>query len=270
MRHNKLAIFSVFHKAYPQPNSDFITPIQVGKAISGDDLGFLGDHTGENISAKNPTFCELTALYWIWKNSDQIESEFIGLSHYRRYFCRPEQIKKKKLFFSVNRPNRRDVYIKPLTQEELDKVGSAQLKDEFLLHLNDNKIIIARESPVGGANHYNFTIKDSYIYNHIKEDWLLLEAAMDKIHPDYTDFAKSYFDSAKEMHCFNMFIGSKIFLKDYCEWLFPILTELENTVRLSEYPYQRRLFGFMAERLFNLYIKKNSFETVTYPVVFFD
>ena len=72
------------------------------------------------------------------------------------------------------------------------------------------------------------------------------------------------------MHCFNMFVGSKNFLNDYCEWLFPILTELENTVKLSEYPYQKRLFGFMAERLFNLYIKRNNLGTVTYPVVFFE
>ena len=75
MYNSALTIFSVFHKDYAQPNCDFIKPIQVGKALTGVDLGFLKDDTGENISAKNPTFCEATALYWIWKNSDQIESE---------------------------------------------------------------------------------------------------------------------------------------------------------------------------------------------------
>ncbi len=270
MYNKDLTIFSVFHKEYPQPGGDFIKPIQVGKALSEIDLGFIKDDAGDNISIKNPTYCELTALYWVWKNSDQITSEFIGLSHYRRYFCLPQMVKKKKLFFKVDRPDRRDVYIKPLTNAELNKVGTAELQKEFQSHLKGQKIIVAKESPMGSNKLYDFNIKDNYIFNHIREDWFLLEAAINKVHPDYIDFAKNYFETAKKMYCFNMFIGSKKFLTDYCEWLFPILTELENTVKLSEYPYQRRLFGFMAERLLNLYIKRNSLTTVEYPVVFFE
>ena len=59
-------------------------PIQVGKAISTVDLGFAGDDTGDNISDKNRSFCELTAHYWAWKNLG--EADYVGLSHYRRYF----------------------------------------------------------------------------------------------------------------------------------------------------------------------------------------
>lgn len=270
MYNKELTIFSVYHKDYPQPKCDFIKPIQVGKTLNIHDLGFLKDDTGENISEKNPTFCELTALYWIWKNSTQIESEFIGLSHYRRYFCLPQTIEKKKLFFTVNKADNRDIYPRTLTLDELNKIASEKIKNDFLSNLNHQKLIIARPSRVGSKKLYDFNIKDSYIYYHISEDWFLLENAIEKICPDYAHFAKIYFDTAKEMHCFNMFIGKKEFLKNYCEWLFPILTELEKTVKLSEYPYQRRLFGFMAERLFNLYIKKNTIPTAEYPVVFFD
>lgn len=42
-------------------------PIQVGKALSNIDLGIQGDNTGDNISSKNPNYCELTAHYWYWK-----------------------------------------------------------------------------------------------------------------------------------------------------------------------------------------------------------
>ncbi len=48
-------------------------------------IGFQGDDTGDNISAKNPHYCELTALYWAWKN---LQADYIGLVHYRRYFTR--------------------------------------------------------------------------------------------------------------------------------------------------------------------------------------
>ena len=59
-------------------------------------LGYIPDNTGDNISAKNPNYCELTALYWAWKNLD---CEYIGLCHYRRYFghkVHAKDIKKKK------------------------------------------------------------------------------------------------------------------------------------------------------------------------------
>ncbi|MBD5340124.1 MAG: DUF4422 domain-containing protein [Bacteroides sp.] len=60
-------------------------PIHVGKALHPDrELGFQGDNTGDNISHKNDSYCELTAMYWAWKNLPDID--FIGLAHYRRYF----------------------------------------------------------------------------------------------------------------------------------------------------------------------------------------
>ncbi len=53
---------------------------------------YLRDDTGDNISVKNPNYCELTGIYWIWKNVDNDPTEIIGISHYRRYFTtRPEK-----------------------------------------------------------------------------------------------------------------------------------------------------------------------------------
>ena len=65
---NKFILYSVFHKPFIVPNSNIVQPIHAGKAIAKNDLGFMGDNEGENISALNPLFCELTVLYAIWKN----------------------------------------------------------------------------------------------------------------------------------------------------------------------------------------------------------
>lgn len=45
---------------------------------------FLVDekHEGDNIDGFNPTFCELTGLYYMWKHDT---GDIVGLEHYRRY-----------------------------------------------------------------------------------------------------------------------------------------------------------------------------------------
>ena len=78
------------HKAFRMPEDEMYVPLHVGAdckpAADGPPLsrGYLNDNTGDNISIKNPGYCELTGLYWAWKN---LESDYIGLVHYRRHFC---------------------------------------------------------------------------------------------------------------------------------------------------------------------------------------
>ena len=75
-------IYIAAHKKFNVPQLDNYAVLQVG-AQGKENLGYLQDNTGDNISYKNPNFCELTGLYWIWKNCDD---EYKGLVHYRRYF----------------------------------------------------------------------------------------------------------------------------------------------------------------------------------------
>ena len=95
----KIAVYIVAHKPFEVPKSEVLTPVHVGRAeyvrrkmaeggigLDPDDLmaGMIGDDTGENISLKNPQFCEMTAHYWIWKNIH--DTKYVGVCHYRRYF----------------------------------------------------------------------------------------------------------------------------------------------------------------------------------------
>ena len=77
------------------PEDDVYMPLHVG-AEGKESLGYTPDNTGENISSKNPNYCELTGLYWAWQN---MNCEYIGLCHYRRYFGKSthtKDIEKKK------------------------------------------------------------------------------------------------------------------------------------------------------------------------------
>lgn len=87
MTMDKIKILVASHKPDKVYRDDVYTPIHVGRAISKykeEMANMIGDDTGDNISAKNGTYCELTATYWAWKNLKDVE--YIGLAHYRRYF----------------------------------------------------------------------------------------------------------------------------------------------------------------------------------------
>ena len=90
MSDKKIEIYIAVHKKANVLKREGYIPLHVG-AEGKEDLGFVKDNTGDNISCKNPNYCELTGLYWIWKNCN---ADIVGLVHYRRYFV--------KSFFTTN------------------------------------------------------------------------------------------------------------------------------------------------------------------------
>lgn len=86
MEQNKVKILVACHKPDTVYSDDVYVPVHVGRALSkntSEMSHMIGDDTGDNISPKNPFYCELTAQYWAWKN---LKAEYVGLCHYRRYF----------------------------------------------------------------------------------------------------------------------------------------------------------------------------------------
>jgi hypothetical protein len=74
-----------------------LVPVQVNSATAAKRMNMAHDDDGDNISLKNPHYCELTAQYWEWKN---VEADYYGLCHYRRFLC-------------FNVPSDANLYLKP-------------------------------------------------------------------------------------------------------------------------------------------------------------
>ena len=212
------------HKEYQMPNDDMYLPLHVGSE-GKNDLGYIKDNTGNNISLKNPYFCELTGLYWAWKN---LSNDYIGLVHYRRYFS----FKKKS----------NDKYFNILTKKEADKL------------LSNNDIILPKK-----RKYYIETL-----YNHYKHTMYVepLDEARKIIEEKYPDYLEK-FDRLKKRrssHMFNMFIMKKEILDEYCSWLFDILFELENRIDNTKYDsFHSRFYGRISELLLDVYLEKNNF-----------
>lgn len=76
-------IFAMTHKQFDVPQEKLYIPMHVGHAVAKQDYGYMGDDTGDNISALNCYYAELSGMYWVWKNYTQ--AEYVGICHYRRF-----------------------------------------------------------------------------------------------------------------------------------------------------------------------------------------
>lgn len=244
MMSNNIKILICTHKQFKYIADDSFLPIHVGKSISHFDLPYHSDSQGDNISLKNKNYCELTALYWAWKNL--VEIEYIGLCHYRR-------------FFNFSKTN------KYRTVEEITEVYfEANFRDYIFdkQHLIDFDIILAK--PI----FLNKSLAEDYIHNHIREDFEILRNTVYELFPEYKKSFIEIMDNNNKLYPFNMFVANRNVFLQYNKWLFAILNELEKKVYISKYPYQERIFGFMAERLLNVFVFHNNLKINFLPVSF--
>lgn len=211
------------HKKYQMPKDKMYLPIQVG-AKGKEDLGYQKDNEGENISSKNPYYSELTGLYWAWKNLD---ADYIGLSHYRRYFSEKKLIPLKE----------EDRFRNVLTYETLDKL------------LDDADIILPTKRKYYIENIYDHYKKTMYI-EPLDETRKILEEK----YPEYLkEFDKIH--TRTSAHLFNMFVMKKDKLNEYLTWLFDILFELEKRYDPAQYDsFHARYLGRISERLLDVWI----------------
>ena len=212
-------------------------PVQMGHAIHPA-IGYIGDDTGENISERNANFCELTGLYWAAHN---IDSDYIGIVHYRRYFA-----SRKKSRFAPKKD-------RVISHEELCSI------------LATTNVVLPRE------RHYfietNYT---QYIHAHHKRDLTATRAIIARKCPEYLPAYDTYM-SKTHGHHFNMFVMKKELLQHYCTWLFDILFDLERELDMTGYTVNdRRVFGFVSERLLDAWLITNNISFEELDIVYME
>lgn len=188
-----------------------------------------------NISEKNRNYCELTAVYWAWKNLD---ADYVGLNHYRRYFAGKA------------------------CGEKWSRIADG---GDIARALKKAPVVLPKK-----RNYFIETNYSQYIHAHHKEDLDVTRRILEEQFPSYVP---AYDAVMKETsgHRFNMFVMERSFFDRYCTWLFDVLFELERCLDISAYSdYDRRVFGFVAERLMDVWVRTENVPYTELPVVFTD
>lgn len=224
-------IFICAHKEVPLPQHPYFLPVQAGAALHDHINGYQPDDEGDNISIKNPHFCELTCHYWAWKNLKDVD--IIGLNHYRRYF----DFTRKWPQFSADK---RFIETTSFLSQDYQFPDLEKLLSKYDIIL-----------PV--ARHWRVSNTQQYADYHIAKDWEILRQIIKERHPVYMPAFEKTMDHSNKSVGYNMFITHWEYFNAYSEWLFDILFEVERRVPPIKDPIQSRIYGYMSERLINVF-----------------
>ncbi len=210
------------HKAYPMPADEMYLPVHVGAAGKESIENYQRDDEGENISDLNPCFCELTGLYWAWKN---LNADYIGLAHYRRHFS--------------SKPHAHDIW------------GGILKKSDIERYLGRVQVFVPSK-----RRYWIETLYSHYKHTHHIIQLDETRRIIGERCPEYI----GSFDKAVNRrwgYMFNMMIMERGLFNDYCAWLFDILFELKK--RLGEEgltPFHSRYYGRISEIIFNVWLEE--------------
>lgn len=281
---SKIKILVCCHKKCELPlnKTGIYLPIQVGAAISDINLGILCDNLVngvdcDNISAKNKSYCELTAVYWAWKNIKKMypNIEYIGLCHYRRFFTsdglsffEKGRIVAKHLYksfrFLFQIPSSEVVlHQKNSTMNDFNRAEKRIAKKiSNVFARNKETIITVRKVTFNGkdVNEY-FSAQGKFSVKYLRR-------SIENCFPNYVGlFDKSLMQN--KMYFANMFIMPFSIFDEYCEFLFSILDEFiqitkkENVFcEIFSEKSAERLLGYQGELLTNVFLqtKKRIYE----------
>lgn len=213
-------IYTMTHKLFLKPDDPVYIPLHVGRELS-QDLGYMGDNTGEHISDLNPYYGELTGLYWIWKN--ETEADIIGICHYRRFF--------------------------------MNEDGSFMGAADYEAALADYDVIISDLVSSGGTNRENFGKA------HNPRDMEAVGKAIKRLYPeDYEAFCR-VMDDDKCCYGNLMVARKEIFdaYCEWLFNVLVEASE-EEEFEMERYDvYHQRVFGFISEVLLYVWVVARGF-----------
>lgn len=204
-------------------------------------ITMLGDNTGDNISNKRMSFCELTVQYWAWKN---VDADYYGLCHYRRYLS----FDNKEYKASKNEHDNGCISVDYLTDAVKKKF---KLDDQSIQEMTDHYDVIAC-MPIDSPKSNLQAMKDSPDYHNIEDMYEAIKIIHEKY--PYMDSIVHEYMNSKEVRLYNCWIMRKNIFEEYSQWLFSILFELEKRIDMSTYGLQKyRTPGTIGERLFGIF-----------------
>lgn len=200
---------------------DYVFPIQAGTACCDVRVANLADNTGEHISDRNGNYCELTVLYWMWKNkmvlggsADGEKGQYYGLCQYRRRF---------------------------------------DFNEDDFLRLTDNDVDVVLPYPLPYEPDIN-----AHHERYIKGmDWHVALQALEELQPEYAEVFPEILRQ-QYLYNYNLILAKKNILREYCEWLFPILFRIEELSVPKECMRNDRYIGYLGETFETLYFMKNA------------
>lgn len=241
-----IRILVTSHKDVDVPDALLLQPIQVGPGQKHEHTRFtnmLHDDMGENISEKNPMYCEMTTQYWAWKNIH--DAEYVGFAHYRRYFNFTDTVYKENPFGEVM-----DTFI------DKDTIKKYGLDDESIRKCIEGYDLITtgvkdiRKFP-GDAD----TPLEQYHAApllHPRDIDTIASLVVEK-HPEYAEDVHTFLHGHEQCFC-NMYIMRKPIFDAYASWVFPLIDEWCSRHDMTQYSKEAlRTPGHLTERLFNIW-----------------
>ncbi len=231
-----VCIFIAANKPTRFPQVSGYQPILLGTGNASVPAGMLSDAEGDSIAGKNPYYCEMTGLYWIWKNLEL--PEIVGFCHYRRYFA----------FHPGCDGSSWETLEQAISLEGVEgALGTADA-------------ILPRPIRVG-------TVEEQYATNNRREDMEIVKDILRAQHPECVPAMEAVLGGQK-LYTGNMMVVRRELFHDYMEWLFPILFQAEERISIPyEDPYQRRVLGFLSERLLNIYLVYRELRLLECPLI---
>jgi hypothetical protein len=254
-------ILITYKENYENLKSEILVPIQTGRALSNEKFeGMLGDDTGENISSENNKYSELTAQYWAWKNYKKLGNpDYIGHMQYRRHF-----IFNKDAIFNMHTPENQlngfsVRFVDKITDDYIENIGLDRYSVNSAIKKHDITVVKKSDMTYIGCKN----AKEDFL-KHVpgsrETDYNILANVLLKHHPEYEEVFNK-FEYEPYRHFYHMFVMKKEIFFEYCNFIFPLLKEIDSLIDYScRGTRGGRVLGYLGEMLFCLFVFKKQEE----------